>query len=375
MEVDSVNSRMNRGNNLNAIAKYFDAATRLSQLTFTSTSLESLLEKFVELLMDLLQLKKVGVMFFDPVMEEMTMKMSVGFQDSDSEKYCLKSSKRIIECLLSHKEPHLYNSKSMSLHHLKQSLNEPYDALYIPLLVGHEVRGVIILVKPEQPHPFTNDEIKIASTLTGYVALAMENIRLSDELTGLNLNFLNSLAGAIDARDNYTRMHSMRVTRYSIMTGVYMKLPQDNLELLRRGALLHDIGKIGIRDDILLKKGKLTLEERDLVRKHPEIGARILGPDGPFRLVVPLILHHHERYDGRGYPHGLKGVDIPTGARIIAVADAFEAMTSYRPYRRAYTRDKAVKELQLHAGTQFDPDVVAAFMSILKEDLSERDLF
>lgn len=163
----------------------------------------------------------------------------------------------------------------------------------------------------------------------------------------------------------------MRVTRYAVIIGVHMGLSQDNIELLRRGALLHDIGKIGIRDDILLKPGDLTKKEYDTLREHPEIGARILGQAGPLRLIVPLVLHHHERYDGKGYPHGLKGVDIPQGARIIAVADAFEAMTADRPYRDAFSPERAVNELQQNAGSQFDPDIVKAFMDVLREDMRD----
>jgi len=192
---------------------------------------------------------------------------------------------------------------------------------------------------------------------------------LNSEISGLNMNLLKSLAMAIDARDNYTRMHSMRVTRYAVMIGAYMGLKQDEIEILRRGSLLHDIGKIGVRDDIFLKPGALTIEEFDTFRKHPETGARILGPEGPLRLIVPLVLHHHERYDGNGYPHGLKGGDIPLGARIIAVADSFEAMTADRPYRKALTAEEAILEIRQNAGSQFDPDVVKAFMEVLKENM------
>ena len=351
------------------IRKYFSAVDKLSRLAFTTHSPEGLLESSVDLIKDLLHVEKASMMLLDPVTENLNMKVFRGVTHTEDRKYNLKPGEGITGQVLLRKEPILLAGQDTSSQHHTLSPDEPAAALYIPLVVGHEARGIITLGSAGQQQPFTADEVKLASTLASYIALAMENTMLNSEISGLNMNLLKSLAMAIDARDNYTRMHSMRVTRYAVMIGAYMGLKQDEIEILRRGSLLHDIGKIGVRDDILLKPGALTIEEFDTFRKHPETGARILGPEGPLRLIVPLVLHHHERYDGNGYPHGLKGGDIPLGARIIAVADSFEAMTADRPYRKALTAEEAILEIRQNAGSQFDPDVVKAFMEVLKENM------
>lgn len=366
-------SSISKGTPARLIRNYLSTVDKLSQLAFTAHSTETLLESSIDLIRNMLQVEQASVLLLDPVTEDLSVKVFRGLTKTEAQKYRLKPGEGIAGKVFLGREPHLVTGQHTSSPYYGHSPNEPVAALYVPLVVGHEARGVMALGSAGQQRLFTSGEVKAASTLAGYISLAMENTRLNSEISGLSLNLLKSLAMAIDARDNYTRMHSMRVTRYAVMIGVHMGLSQDDIEILRRGSLLHDIGKIGIRDDILLKPGGLTEKEFETFREHPGIGARILGPEGPLRLIVPLVLHHHERYDGNGYPHGLKGEDIPVGARIIAVADAFEAMTADRPYRRALSVEKAVLEIQQNTGRQFDPDIVGAFMEVLKEDMADID--
>ena len=179
--------------------------------------------------------------------------------------------------------------------------------------------------------------------------------------------FAESLGNAIDAKDHYTCSHSEEVAVVAQALGVQLGLDDRECELLHIAGHLHDIGKIGLPDSILKKEGRLTLEEYEIVKQHPAMGAEIVKPvasvSGLDR-ITGIILHHHERFDGEGYPYGLKGERIPFGARVIAVADTLSAMASNRPYRKSIDFSKIIKEIKVCSGAQFDPVVVDAFMGI-----------
>ncbi|MGE5484075.1 MAG: HD domain-containing phosphohydrolase [Ignavibacteriales bacterium] len=367
MDLESRDPALAQDPCIDTVDKYSRAIERLSDLTCRPTSLEGTLQGSIDVLMDLLQVEQASIMLLDPLTNELSIRVCRGSPGFRVTKRFLMADEGIARHVLMRRKPYLATRNDLPSWECDQSLPGSDAVLYIPLVIGDETRGLITLGSVWENRLFGAAEVRMASALAGHIALTLENIRLSSELGGLSLNTLKSLAMAIDARDSHTRMHSMRVTRYSVMTGMRMGLSQDCIEILRRGALLHDVGKIGIPDSILLKPGSLTISESEELRKHPEIGARILGFE-PFHPIVPLVLYHHERYDGKGYPHGLKGNEIPQGARIIAGADAFEAITSGRPYRPALSLEAAARELRLHAGSQFDPDVVDAFMGVLEEE-------
>ncbi len=176
---------------------------------------------------------------------------------------------------------------------------------------------------------------------------------------------LTTLADTIDLRDPYTAGHSKRVATYSRQLAQHLGLSPDVVDTIENGALMHDIGKVGVPDAVLFKNGALDAEERLLIRRHPVVGAGILAGMPSMAGIVPCILHHHERIDGNGYPDGLQGDEIPIGARVIAVADSFDAMTTDRPYRRGLAIDAALQELVKHAGEQFDPRCVEAFAELV----------
>ena len=178
---------------------------------------------------------------------------------------------------------------------------------------------------------------------------------------------LAALSAAIEARDPYARGHSSRVTVFAQAMARRLRLDKERLAVLRLGALLHDVGKLVVPSGVLLKCGPLTEEELRLMRRHPAAGARMLRTLGARETILPLVLHHHERWDGDGYPTGRRGDDIPLEARVLCIADSFDAMTSTRPYRASWTPDEALEELERCAGTQFDPELVGAFASAWAE--------
>jgi putative nucleotidyltransferase with HDIG domain len=178
------------------------------------------------------------------------------------------------------------------------------------------------------------------------------------------INSVTSLAYALEAKDKYTSGHSQRVTDMAAAIALKLNLAQESIEKIKQAGLLHDIGKIGVREDILNKTGTLTDEEFQHVKRHCEKGDRILSPIMEDKDISRMVRHHHEHWDGKGYPDGLSGQQIPQGARILAVADAYDAMTSERPYRKAMKPDESRAEIARFAGSQFDPGVVSAFLEI-----------
>jgi putative nucleotidyltransferase with HDIG domain len=190
-------------------------------------------------------------------------------------------------------------------------------------------------------------------------------------LAKLNWGALTALARTVDAKSPWTSGHSERVTELALKIGRAMGLEKRDLDTLRRAGLLHDIGKIGIPAAILDKKGKLTDEEYRIVKNHPSIGARILEPISAYSQIIPIVEQHHERFDGMGYPRGISGEAICLGARILAVADVFDALISDRPYRSGWGKEEVYRLVEKEAGHHFDPKVVEAFFEVTdKKDLT-----
>jgi putative nucleotidyltransferase with HDIG domain len=207
--------------------------------------------------------------------------------------------------------------------------------------------------------------VREISELTDSFNHAAASIREGqDQLVRAYVEFVSSLASALDARDPYTAGHSLRVSEYSCAIARAMNVEGQEHELIRVGALLHDIGKIGISDAVLQKQERLTEEEEALIRQHPVIGKKILECVHGFEAYLPVVELHHENWDGSGYPRGLKGEETPRTARIVKVADAYDAMTSDRPYRRGMRHEQAVGILEKYAGTQFDVAAVRAFLTL-----------
>lgn len=215
--------------------------------------------------------------------------------------------------------------------------------------------------------------LALALGLALFLLLRGTYLRAERALAASYEALLVALARALEAKDDETEGHSERVTAYALRLGRALGLRREALEDLRRGALLHDLGKIGIPDAVLRKPGPLTEEEKALMRTHPLIGDRILEGLPALQGARGVVRHHHERFDGRGYPEGLQGEEIPLLARIFAVVDAYDAMTSDRPYRRALSHGEALAAIAREAGKQFDPQVVRVFLRVFAEEREVKD--
>lgn len=235
--------------------------------------------------------------------------------------------------------------------------------LAVPLLKDGAIIGSLMVSNRRRPgHIFHNDDKKLLSALSNHIAIALLNAKLYQELKDLFLSTIKSLVKAVEAKDPYTSGHSERVMKYSIAIGEALGLKGEDLEELRLSGILHDVGKIGIKESILFKPGKLTDRQRRIIQEHPAIGKRIVETINHSDRIISGIAEHHERYNGGGYPVGIKGRDISLQGRIVAVADTYDALTTNRPYQKGYTAKEALFEILNSSKTCFDPKVVKAFV-------------
>jgi putative nucleotidyltransferase with HDIG domain len=238
-----------------------------------------------------------------------------------------------------------------------------------PLRIGEEPIGVLILGERRHANrePFDSEKIRLAKAIADQASSAIQRARLHDQMEENFVQTIVALANAIDARDSYTGDHSERLAKLATATAEKLGCTPDEIQAINWGMHLHDIGKIGTPDEILQKPGPLNHEEWLIIQRHPVIGADIIAPVKKLKNVAPLILAHHEKYDGSGYPHGLKKDEIPLGARIIAIVDSYGAITDDRVYRSARSHEEAISEIQHCVGHQFDPHVAAAFFEVIEK--------
>ena len=244
-----------------------------------------------------------------------------------------------------------------------------HSALILPLIWEGRLKGLIILGEARhwKRESFSEEKISLGQTMANQAVVAITNSRHHASLQEMFLETVSTMTTAIDAKSPWTRGHSDRVTRHAMTLGARLGLEAAALNDLRLGCLLHDIGKIGTIEAILEKPDRLTQEEITVMQLHPTKGEEILRPIRYFKSILPIIRHHHERYDGTGYPDGLAGDDIPLLARVTTVADAYDSMTADRPYRQAPGWEKATAEIRRCSGTQFDPSIAKVFISMLEQ--------
>lgn len=255
----------------------------------------------------------------------------------------------------------------------KGTREEDDPFISIPLKSNEKAFGVLNIHLSGKNESFTDYDLKFLNLLAGESAITMENIKLYESIESFYLEMVQTLARVIDAKDSYTGDHADRARKKASYVAKELNMPGQMIRYVEYAALLHDIGKIGIDGSILTKPGRLEADEYIEIKKHPAIGYEILSPINFLGPVAKMVLYHQEWYNGMGYPEGLKGEEIPLGARIVATIDAWDAMMSDRPYRKALTREQAISELEKGAGTQFDPKVVETFLKLEQKEWKEKN--
>ncbi len=246
-----------------------------------------------------------------------------------------------------------------------------HSLMVVPLKIREKIFGVASAFSFHKSKVFNEKDVYYMSFITQKAASAIENIALYENIYNNLFSTLYAFVTALEVRDLYTRKHSTRVAKYAHLIAEEMGCNEEELDIISFAGSLHDIGKIGIRDDILLKPDRLTAEEYEKIKEHPVIGADIISKLGLWDQEMEIIRHHHERFDGKGYPDGLKRDQIPKLARILCVADSFDAMASDRAYRKKMDKSKVLQIIEENTGTQFDPEVVKAFFAIADQELTD----
>ncbi len=355
-------STKERCNKLETLAK-------LSRLLNSSLNFEYVMRKATEAATELLNCETSSLLLKDEE-GQLYFEVALGKKGKIVKRFQLKMGEGIAGWVAVHGKPLIVPEASKDPRFFKE-VDEAADfvthnLICVPLRAKQETIGVIQGINKNEGE-FTQDDLELFQSLADQIAIALDNARLYEELNEMSLQLVKALSEAIEKRDSYTGGHTQRVLKVCMAMSGHLQLRPEEKEQLMLAAILHDIGKVGIKDQILNKNDVLTTEESDTMKEHPLLGTEILGHIKQLKPIIPGIKYHHEHYDGSGYPEGLKGEEIPFIARIIAVADTLDAMITDRSYQKGMNREEAVEEIKRNAGTQFDPHVVEAFVKALED--------
>ncbi|PMQ00940.1 MAG: phosphohydrolase [Dictyoglomus sp. NZ13-RE01] len=339
----------------------------------STLQLHQLLSLIMQLSKETLNAEASSLMLLDKDSNSLIFEVALGEKGDIIKQYKIPLGEGIAGWVALTGEPIIVNDvrKDPRFAHRYDSLTsfQTRSILCVPLKTKEEIIGVIEVLNKIGMEGFDEEDLNLLYSIANQAAIAIENAKLYKDLKELFFDVVETLASAIDAKDPYTHGHSRRVSQYSELIAKEMGLNSNLVEKIKLSALLHDIGKIGISENILLKKSELSQSEREEIKKHPSLGKKILEPLSSLEDILPGIEEHHERYDGKGYPKGLKGEEISILGRIIAIADALDAMTSDRPYRKALSMEDAIQEIENQKGKQFDPEIVPYLISLWKKGL------
>ncbi len=330
----------------------------VSKTIVSELELDGVVQIIVREAINLLKVDHGALFLMDGKTSRLNLAAASGFNVNEFNNLDLLASwERIENQILESRQPLLVNDLEKSPFKGKLSLK---SFLAVPLQQKERLLGILI-VSNNHPGRFSDEDAQVLATLANHAAIGVLNAEHYQEMEDLFFSIMGALAEAIDAKDPYTHGHSERVMLYSEGLAKHLRLPSNQVKAIKIGGLLHDVGKIGIPDAVLGKEGPLNEEEYKIMRQHPATGARIVQNILRSELIVPGIREHHERFDGKGYPKGLKGEEISLAGRVVAIADTFDAMTTDRPYRKKLAIEEAMKEIHHCAGTQFDPQLANEF--------------
>jgi putative nucleotidyltransferase with HDIG domain len=352
------------------------AIHQFSQCLVTILERQELVKTISHILSSTMHIEQVDILIYNRLHKEYSAIAGEGLP----KRILLQEDQALVRWLKTKKQPLVrrqipdyMTDLDFSWHYedIEQELQQLEAELCIPLILDTRLIGILSLGKKLSEEPYNQRDLELLTILASEAAIALENANLYQETKDHLLNTVRALSAAVEAKDIYTKGHCERVVGYAVQIARRLNLSQKQIEALIFGATLHDIGKIGVNEEILLKPARLTEQEYDVVKTHPLTGIKILKAVDLPPEVMDIVKYHHERYDGQGYPYGLMEDSIPLAARILSVADAYEAMTSDRPYRQALSKGEALRILQQEAGKQFDPKIVEIFAPILEEHSKE----
>lgn len=335
---------------------------RLVDIITEAKTLERVLNSLLDLTSEIINCEGSILFLVDDKTGEIDIAMKRNISRKIESKINLQSKKKVIDWAIK-------KGRTIALPDIEEDIedSEKVTFVLVPLIAHDKPVGLIDIVTDSPEGEITNRDLSLLTILAKQAALAIENVKLYESIKKDQISIIRALASTVDAKDHYTLGHSQKVSEFAVLISEELGLSEREIEIIKYAGLLHDIGKIAIPDDIIKKPSRFNEQDFETAKKHPSIGAKIIKEIESLAPIVPIVLYHHERFDGKGYPDGLKGEDIPLGARIVHVADAYDTMVSARAYRDMLPPELAISELRKNAGTQFDPKIVDAFITSLRK--------
>ncbi|HWR71768.1 MAG TPA: HD domain-containing phosphohydrolase [Nitrospirota bacterium] len=361
-------SRLQKENiRLKAIIPLFE----ISKVLVSEFDLAGLFRIITEVIVQEFQADRLSLMLIDEAGGELMIRASHGLPPELASQARRREGEGVSGLVVKHGKPFIISNGRHPDPEVMQALNRenmPVSSMSVPLMGRNKVIGVLNISKYKQPS-FTTSDLQIASILASQVVSALENAKLYDNLRDSYVRTVQALVAAVEAKDPYTRWHSTNVAKYAVAIARDMGMTPSRLEEIHIASILHDVGKIGISERIISKPDRLSHDEFEIMKDHPAHGVRILDPIGFSIVIIDAIFQHHERYDGKGYPQGLRGDLISLPARILSVADTIDAMLSERPYRGIISGEEVLKELERESGGQFDPAISIVAQRLIRGGL------